>query len=148
MGKWMKILSLPLLSILVWGLPLGGAFSSDANIGSLILRAMAGETEQQIAELEFYACLEEAGSTIPNGEKTSVIVSGDFGQDGVGYLEQRLDEILYPRIRIVESEADFEYLVSPIELSTPESISKIAQSRSVAGLYQCAYALIVTKRVG
>lgn len=146
MSLWKTLLVFFLLVAAVGLVPFGGPFATDSNPLSLILRGIAPTTEQQRAELAFYDCLKTAGDPVPNSETVEVVVSQGFGRDGIGYLEQRLDEILFPRVRVVEFEARYEYKVFPIDVISQAEFEALQRGTDVLGLYQCAYALIVVER--
>lgn len=147
-SKWWKRALIPLTAILVWVGPLGGPFGSGANIATLSLRSLQGETQEQKAELAFYECLEDAASPIPDSEIAEVVVSNDFGRDGIGYLEQRLDEILFPTIRISAEGATYRYSVFPFDSVGPAELENYSQSRATESLFRCSYALVLVEKLG
>ena len=81
-------------------------------------------SESEIAELELLDCLRESANVISDGNKASVLVSkDDFLSASQEYLTQRMDELLFPRLRIVEVDANYEILlVSQSRLSGSEIV--------------------------
>ena len=65
-------------------------------------------SEAERVETEFLNCLEEAAIDLTDGSIVDVRVSEKvFDGGSVSYLSQRLDEILYPRLRITAESADW-----------------------------------------
>ena len=63
-------------------------------------------SESERVETEFLKCLEESAVNLRDGSIVDVKVSDKvFDGGSVSYLSQRLDEILYPRLRITGESA-------------------------------------------
>lgn len=128
----MKTAAYVAFSVLCSMLLAGSPFSLLLFPLNYISEAVNPLSQEEIGELSFLACLEDSASGIPDRETIRVIVSeNDFDEGTVAYLTQRLDELLYPRLRIVDTESRYDITVLSYEkalvdgslLGKPESIN-------------------------
>lgn len=97
------VLTLSLIALFIG--PSGGVSLFDVldRAGS---RLSVGVTEAEQAELDFFECLEQTASVIPDMAKVQKVMPDD------SYLVQRVGEILYPRLRFAEEGADYSFFVN------------------------------------
>lgn len=81
--------------------PAAGNFSPFLFLDKTLARVQAPVTEQEQGELNFLTCVDQAASVIP--DRVDVVIAGN--QDS--YLRQRVQDLIYPRVRLVNEGADF-----------------------------------------
>ena len=112
----------------------GNAFSMFFYPVEMAQNAISPIDEAERGELDFLSCLEEEGKFLESGSITTVLVSDQvFDSPSRSYLYQRLDEILYPRIRINDELAETEFHVKHLSEVT---FGPSASSRENDILYQ------------
>lgn len=69
--------------------------------------ALEPPSSAETAELEFLRCLEESAKALEDTRIVEIRISQEkFDSFTVTYLDQRLDELLYPRLRISDNGND------------------------------------------
>lgn len=105
-------------------------------------------SEAERGETEFLDCLEESAIYLEDGSIVDVRVSDKvFDGGSVQYLAQRLDEILYPRLRITAESAD---LVMQIKHESEVPIGPVSTESSTSAVtnqVKCSNVLIEFKEV-
>lgn len=81
--------------------PAAGNFSAFVFLDKTLARLQTPVTEQEQGELNFLACVGQAASVIP--DRVDVVIAGN--QDS--YLRQRVQDLIYPRVRLVNEDSDF-----------------------------------------
>lgn len=88
--------------LLVIGLtPAAGNFSPFVFLDKTLSRLQVPVTEQEQGELNFLACVDQAASVIP--DRVDVVIDGNSDS----YLRQRVQDLIYPRVRLVNESANF-----------------------------------------
>lgn len=105
-------------------------------------------SEEESGEIDFLNCLEQSASDLEDGTIVDVQVSDQvFDGGSVSYLAQRLDEILYPRLRITDQAAE---IVMQIKHETEVPIGPVAANDSDGMLLnqlKCSNVLIEFREV-
>jgi DNA-binding transcriptional LysR family regulator len=81
--------------------PAAGSFSPFVFLDKTLARVQAPVTEQEQGELNFLSCVDQAASVIP--DRVDVLIDGNPDS----YLRQRVQDLIYPRVRLVNESADF-----------------------------------------
>lgn len=81
--------------------PAAGNFAPFLLLDKTLARLQVSITEQEQGELNFLECVNQAASVIPN--RVDVVIAGN--QDS--YLRQRVQDLIYPRVRLVNEASDF-----------------------------------------
>ncbi len=83
--------------------PANGNVSFFSFLDKTFARLQTPVTEQEQGELNFLSCVAEVGSVIP--DRTDVVLVGNPDS----YLRQRAQDLLYPRVRLVNENAGYSF---------------------------------------
>lgn len=105
------------LCSLAW-LPAGGKPAYLAQLAEFKNRAFENRyLDFEVTELAFLDCIEQGLRAIPEGASLSIKTND-------AYLIQRIAEITYPRLLLVEGTPDFEVFVNPETMSGSVTVSQ------------------------
>jgi hypothetical protein len=99
--SWILALSL----VALFFIPAGG-FGPFAIADRVGARVVTPITETEANELAFLDCIEQTASAIPDMATVQKVIPDD------AYISQRVGDILFPRIRFAESNADYSFYIS------------------------------------
>ena len=108
MADWKSLIALAGFGVSASLLMTANPFSLAIYPFGLVQQAIEPLSESEAGEIDFLNCLEESASGLDDGTVVDVQVSDQvFDGGSVSYLSQRLDEILYPRLRINEQLSEY-----------------------------------------
>jgi len=100
-NKWLAAGFIALLTLL----PASGNPSPFKTLENFFGRLAQPITPDEQSELDFLSCLEGVGLNMVDRADVQILT------DGNSYLNQRAQDILYPRVRLVADSPDYAFLV-------------------------------------
>ena len=99
--------------------PASGNFAPFLFLEKTLARLQVPITEQEQGELNFLQCVNQAVSVIP--DRVDVAIAGN--QDS--YLRQRVQDLIYPRVRLVNEASDFTVRIGNEPAPQGEKINEV-----------------------